>query len=487
MSSYAAAVSVDKSEKAKTPLLTALPGGWPWALAFLLCFSAYGLQFYPALLALLLIMLRSLRHNRYEFVIQLTLLVGEFGFTTPGSTGFNPAFPTFVIGLILLLLLRKNTPVLRKAAAATLVYAALMFVFALFSEETMRVQLSRVLYYGLFVFFAIPIAVFAGRDFSFDSFLRSVYPYVVVISVFYILDAFVVRGWLFVPQTFTWYDTPGITNMIIHPLTGEIVRKYPPGMYMLTLLLVPLAGHQYRVRWWTWVIFALALLSTQTFTVISGFIVFFVLFQGGLKRMLLYVVVGIAAAVGIYYIDGSMAGMNDDWVNTSPMRIYSSVNQIIDVSEAVDDEDLAELGSGRIGQALPKLELLYDLGEEWTGLGFLSSTETDNPKFIIKNEYYRDQTESIEVATNIEITVLQSLIDVGYVGLALQILFFGFLCWIVRKLEHASYFVAEVLIFSWFGLGGFEGLIYPKGLIMVGLAFAVVYLSNKQALLKNAR
>ncbi|MDE6285717.1 MAG: hypothetical protein K2L99_01825, partial [Muribaculaceae bacterium] len=162
----------------------------------------------------------------------------------------------------------------------------------------------------------------------------------------------------------------------------------------------------------------------------------------------------------------------------SPLRIYSSVNQILDVTEAVDDEDLAECGSGRIGQAIPKLELLYSLGYQWKGLGFLSD-KTDDPKFIVENEYYLDKSESIEIATGIEITALQALITIGYIGLAAHVLFFAYLVWIVRKNRHKWYFYTVMVAFLWFGLGGFEGLIYPMGLELTALAFAVVLLSNK--------
>ena len=210
------------------------------------------------------------------------------------------------------------------------------------------------------------------------------------------------------------------------------------------------------------------------------------MFQKGVRRKLLVLGLGIAGVLGLYFVDASMAGKSDDFITVSPMRIYSSVNQFTQLNEAMDVDDMADFGSGRIGQAIPKLELLYNLGYQWKGLGFLNRFETSNPKFIIENEYYLDQSESIEVATNIEITALQALVNIGYIGLALHILFFIYTYWIVRKLPHRLYYLSVMLLFVWFGMAGFEGLIYPKGLIMVGLAFAVTYLSNKNAPDRNA-
>ena len=100
----------------------------------------------------------------------------------------------------------------------------------------------------------------------------------------------------------------------------------------------------------------------------------------GTKHMTKYAIIGIATGTVLYFIDGSMAYVNDDYRTIAPIRLYSSVNQISEVAEAIDDEDIAEFGSGRIAQVIPKLELLYNLGYQWRGFGFLDKYETDNPK-----------------------------------------------------------------------------------------------------------
>ena len=473
------------AQNSRRPYLTALPGSWPWAVAFMLSLSALGLHFSPAFLVVVLSLVNRFNRNRYDFIIQITLLFGGFAITDSESLGLPTTYIVFLASLICAVLLRK-TPVLKKAVWSWLAYTAALFVFAFISEETLPIQMGMLIGYCVFGYFAVPIASFAGKEFRFNDFCRALLPYAIILSIYYILDAFVLSGWVLVPRSHSWFeDFSAYYHLVWSPFSGFVVRKSPPGLYLLTLLLLPVV-RMYRLRLWQWAIVLLALMSTQTFTFISGFLIFFFMFQKGVRRKLLVLGLGIAGVLGLYFVDASMAGKSDDFITVSPMRIYSSVNQFTQLNEAMDVDDMADFGSGRIGQAIPKLELLYNLGYQWKGLGFLNRFETSNPKFIIENEYYLDQSESIEVATNIEITALQALVNIGYIGLALHILFFIYTYWIVRKLPHRLYYLSVMLLFVWFGMAGFEGLIYPKGLIMVGLAFAVTYLSNKNAPDRNA-
>ena len=460
------------------PYLTALPGGWTWAVVYLLSLSALGLRFYPAALAVVFIMARTFMKNRYAFVVQLTLLLGGYALTNSSVTGVNLGWLAFFGGVAMLLVLRKNKYV-KHITAAWGLYAALLFYMAITSEESMRVQLLSFVGYIAFIYFLVPMGVFAGRKFDFDHFVRALFPYVLTLCVFYIIDAYVLCGWVLIPCSHMWGDGfSAFNDLSWAPFSGWFVRKYPPGLYLLTLLLLPLARH-YSLRWWQWCIILVSLAATQTFTVISGFVIVFLLFQGGFRRVLLYGAIGIAGFVALYFVDASMAYIGDEFEERSPLRIKTSVDQILDLSEAVDDEDIAEFGSGRIAQAIPKLELLYDLGYQWRGFGFLSRFETDNPKFIVENEYYRDQEESIEVATNIEITALQILVTVGYIGLAAHILFFGFTWWVVRRMRHGTYYLSVLLCFVWFGIGGFEGLISFMGVMTPALALSATLLSDR--------
>lgn len=484
MSESTTAIAEKAPESNSRPLLTALPGSWPWAVGFLLSMSALGLSFYPALLVIIFLLARSYNKSRYDFIIQLTFFLGGYALIDGSVTLVNTSFVVFALGVLFSFLYRKDR-FLKKALTAWVLYTAVLFVLALTSEETMSVQLRHFIGYSCFIYFIVPIALFAGKEFNFDTFLRTLLPYALTMCAFYILDAFVLSGWVLVPKSFMWSGNSTFYNLYCSPLSGWIVRKYPPGLYVLTLLLAPVARH-YRLKWWQWALILFALGSTRTFTVISGMLLCYLLLRSGLRRLALYFAIGAVGCVAVYYIDGSLAYTDDDFRTVTPLRFYSSVNQIFDVTEAVDDEDLAEFGSGRIGQALPKLELLYNLGYEWRGFGFLDRNKTDNPKFIIENEYYRDQSESIEVATNIEITALQALINIGYIGLAVHILFLFYTCRLVWRFKQRLYYYAVVAAFLWFGMGGFEGLIYPMGLVTASFAFAITYLSGKDSIKNDA-
>jgi len=459
-------------------LLTSNPGSWPWAVAFLLSMSAFGLLFYPALAAIAIIMANRFMKNRYDFMIQFMLLTGGFALTDPFVTGVSLYYIPLALSLLLLLIMHKTKAVKRTLVGMAL-YVLTLLALACMSEEAFYIQFPILIRYTLFIFFLIPLALFSDKEFEYDKFIRSLWPYALTLCVFYILDAYVLCGWVLIPRSHLWDGaTSTFYDLYAAPFSGGFVRKYPPGLYILAFMVYPLS-RQYRIRWWQWAIVLLALASTRTFTFISGLMLFFFLFQSGFKRVLRYIIIGIAGFVALYYIDGTMVSVNDDFQKESPLRIKTSVDQIIALSDAADDVDLAEFGSGRFAQAIPKLELLYSLGYEWKGLGFLDRFNTTNTKFIIENEYYLDHSEAIEVATDIEITTLQILITIGYIGLLAHILFFAYTYFIVRKLPYASFYLSVLLLFVWFGMGGFEGLITQMGLFMVGIAYSVPLLCAK--------
>lgn len=171
----------------------------------------------------------------------------------------------------------------------------------------------------------------------------------------------------------------------------------------------------------------------------------------------------------------------DGWGDSSSFfRIKSSIEQIQAVREAQDDEDIAEFGSGRIAEALPKLEMVNHYNRNWTGLGFIHPQLTTNTKYIINNEYYKDQSENEEAATGIEIEFLQVYITVGYLGLIAYFLFFGSTYAMIRKYRYSRYYLSVLIIVFWFSLGGFTGFTMSHGQIILGLAFAATLLAQRQ-------
>ncbi len=482
----AASISIESRRRArpsKRPLLKAIPGSWPTAIVFMLSLSALGLFFYPALLVTAFIMARSWRRSRYDFLLQLMLVVGGYGFTNSEVTFVNLGQLGFLLGVIFAFLLRKDA-LLKRLVAASAAYFAVMWALAFYDDESVRNQWSTINVFAEIIFFTVPLAVFAGRQFSYDRFIRSVFPYAMVACVFYILDAFVLSGWVLVPRLQAWGATTAFYDLAWAPLTGWVVRKYPPGLYILVLLLLPLA-RQYRLKAWQWVVIVLAVMSTQTFTFISGLVLAFIIAQGGVLRAIKYGALAVVALTVLYFVDDSMSSEGEYGAYESPMRISSTINQFVELGDVVDYEDMADFGSGRVAQAIPALDLLYRLGYEWHGIGFVAEGHSDNPRFFIENEFASDVTNNETFIGQIEISALRVLFYIGYIGLAVHILYFLYLYLAVRRLRHSDYLLCVMCVFVWLGLGGFEGLITQQSLTLVAMALAVPLLCHRNSLNTN--
>lgn len=382
-----------------------------------------------------------------------------------------PALLASFVGIIIL----KKPHIIKRAIRAWFLYFLLMISLAYIGEEIFYEQLKIIWNYAAFIVFLIPILVFAGKDFDIHYFYKRIFQYALILCFFYILDSIVFSGNVLVPCSFLWgWLESTFYHIIRYP--GEFHRKYPPGLYILILTIYPVCRY-YKLKIWHYIVILGALACTQTFTFITGIIVTFVLFQPNKKRVAALFVVGIIGLISLYFIDGTLPYNRDK--TESFFRIKSSVDQIIDLKEVQDDEDFSKTGSGRIAQAIPKLDLLYELNKEWTGFGFLSQGGTTVKKYVIENDYYEDEEEAIEVATNIEITMLQVLITIGYIGLLAHLCFYIYIYYLERKLRYSSYLLSVLIAFAWLGIGGFEGWITSASNALIALAFAAVYLENR--------
>lgn len=161
------------------------------------------------------------------------------------------------------------------------------------------------------------------------------------------------------------------------------------------------------------------------------------------------------------------------------LRIQSTFDQFVALDVAQDEEDISEFGSGRIAQMIPKFEVLYDLDREWLGFGFLHPELTTNPKYMIYNEFYIDKTNSWEVVTGVEITQLQTVLDIGYIGFLCQLIFYLYLYYIIRHFRMAKYYLTVLVIISLWGLGGFAGLNTELGVLFLALSLAAIVLDER--------
>lgn len=99
--------------------------------------------------------------------------------------------------------------------------------------------------------------------------------------------------------------------------------------------------------------------------------------------MLKYIILGVIGFAVLYCVD-SFLPYNGE-LKQSTLRIKSSIDQFFILENMQDEEDLAELGTGRMAQIIPKMDLLFELNKEWTGFGFLHPEKTTMSKYIIYN------------------------------------------------------------------------------------------------------
>lgn len=206
------------------------------------------------------------------------------------------------------------------------------------------------------------------------------------------------------------------------------------------------------------------------------------------KRIVFYIIGLATITTALYYVDTVLPPttyVSSDGVetSTSALRIQSTIDQFSNLNpEKADEEALAEFATGRGAQIIPKMELLFRLDREWIGFGFLSREGATRQKYVIENELYKNPDDAVEVATGVESTPFQLILDIGFLGLILHVLVFVGLWFVIRKLPHAPYYVSTALVFVGIGLAGFGGLIRTNTLYLVALSYAAIILNEKRQL-----
>lgn len=470
-----ASAQADTSISDKKPYIHVERRHWINALLFLLCMSMMGLKFPPAYLFVPLILIRSLRKDRYDAAIQLTIFFGGYALIGEGSLPFKTEDLMLLISIVGVAVYRKP-PIVRKVLFGLLLYAAAIIILASFSEEKMSIQIRLIRYYLGFIYFIVPLMLFAGRDFDINKLLRRAFPYVILICVFYAIDGFVLCAHILIPKSYIAGEGISTFNDPTYYGFGNFPRKYPPGLFLIGLIIWPVCN-LYKLRWYHWVIILVALMASKTFTLILAIALCLMFFQPKVGRTIGLAITAIIILGLGYLVDTTMPANPEN--DETALRIKSSLDQIFSLDEAQDDEDLSEAGSGRIGQALPKLELMYKYDKQWTGIGFLHPELTKNTKYIIENEYYTDVERNIEVATGIEIAPLQIMLTIGYIGLIIHLIFFIWLYRVIRHLKYSKYYLSVMTFVFIVSLSGFMGWNNTTGLLLMGLTFGAVLLANR--------
>ncbi len=449
---------------------------WQIALCFMLCCVLTGLHIYPAALGIVAMLFWAFRREPYHFVIMALLFTGGYGLMNEGVLRIKIADIALMASVGLFVVFRKP-PIVRKTIWLWLAYFAVLFAISLKSDELLKIQFITMRHYLMFAFFIIPIVAFIRRPFRLIAFWDKLLPYCIIASVFYILDAFVLDGNILMPglsKGNPWHITP---------LSGYITRNYPPGIYILAFLLYPLARGILSLPKWMWWILIIALLSTQTFSVIVAYGATFILFRGGFVQLCKYSLAGILVLVAAYFIDGFLpTRYTETGGYMSALRIKSSVDQFIDLMDYVDEEDLASFGSGRMAQVLPKVSLVTEEGRQLTGLGFLHSDLNTVKRYEITNELYVDASLSEEVAAEVEVVAVQIYINAGWIGLAAHMVFLFMLWWFIRRLPDNSFFLSIMFCCIIMGIGGFGSLVHTQGLCLLATAYSAIILYGRNRL-----
>lgn len=453
---------------------------WLFPLFYLLGMALTGLRFYPALLLLILSWIWSLKNDRYHLIIQLTLFFGGYAFFH--TERLLPVWTTdMAMGLSLVLwLIYRKPPVLWKVLIAIACYVLALVILSMFSLEKFSIQILMMRRYLAIVYIIVPVALFSGKEFRMDVFFTKLMPYALLICLFYIIDAVVIAGDIFVPETTAYHQSTFYDPYIVGP--GHILRKYPPGFFFVALILFPITRY-YKLRVWQLLLFIFGLAVTQTFTVIMGYLAGFILFQNSRKRIFGYCIGGVFMLVALYGLDCILPEKHkEEGVVESTLRIKSSIDQFTILANAVDDEDLAKFGSQRMAQIIPKVEVLLHEHRELTGLGFLHPDKTKITRYIIENELYTDIANNIEVTAFVEVAGVQVFLNIGIIGLIIHLAFFIWLYFIIRKLPYSAYYLCVMIMLICFGFGGFGGLIQEKTLLILSLAYATIILNSREQL-----
>lgn len=431
-------------------------------LCFLLSMSLTGLLFYPAFLITCILLINRFKKCREEFILMITILISDFGMLPDDIFPVRIRDIMLVVSLLALFFVRKNR-MTRRVAWLWLGYLIFACVIASLSDEVMSIQFLTMRQYLSVIYFTIPLWVFANKYFDIHLFFKKVVIYFLILASFHVIDGFIISGYVLLPSTSHVGMPSTIQSLIMKPFTTYFPRKYPSAFYIAIVAAYPLARY-YKLVWWQWAIIAVAFAATRTMSFVGAFVITYVIFQGNFKTFMKYFVLSIFGLVALYMVDEATGGF---------MRISSTVDQFASVMLAEDDEDLAEFGTGRMAQIIPKYEALRDQHCLAQGFGFIHPDKTTNPKYIIKNELYSDISQSEEVAAITEVTQFNTVIHTGIIGLLVQAFFYIYIYFVIGGKRSGSFYMSSLIAASIMGIGGFAGLNYSSGLAWVALALGV--------------
>lgn len=427
-----------------------------------------GLKLYPVLLLLLVFFIWRWRTNRYDFLVEVIFFMGCYAFMYANLLPLPVSDIGFVLGLVGLFIYRKNKTV-RNLTVATLIYFLAVILIASTSLESMSVQFYRMRRYFSIIIFFLPLLVFVNRPFEMAKLRDSLVLHALVVCGFYVIDTFLINGFILVPGCAFGGEESSIFRPMVYSF-GSLPRHYPPGLYWLVPCVIWLNYKQLRFSPAQWIVIALALFASRTNSLNFALIVCWIFFRPNRGKILKYALGGAVALIAVYFIDNATG---------RHLRVADNLEQFTSLETAQDEEDLAEFGTGRMAQIIPKWLLLDELDRYAFGFGFIHPTKTTNPIFQIHNDLYEDVSKADEVATEVEVTQVQTVFDIGFVGLLVQLVYFIGIFYIIRPLKYSTEYLNVMVGMSILGIGGFAGLNGPQGLCLIALILGCILLANK--------
>lgn len=461
-------LSVDPSDGVRR-VFSAPAADWKRALLFMLSMSLFGMSFYPAALFILICLVYNWRHDRMHFMMQTVIVCGAYSMYKMHSFHF---FDLLMLASVVLVVILRKDRLLWRLLLATFAYMVCLLWLMTFSAESMMIQIRWFRMYMVIITFIVPLGIFADREFDIRRFFTVATVYAGIMCIFYVIDGFIIQGFVLVPVGYMGVESSVFWDPIMKPFSLWFPRKYPQGIYLLVLCVYPLI-YVYKLSWKQVIIVVLTFMASRTMTVIAGFLMGLILFQRNVRRTVLLCGAGLVG-IGLLFIVDKALG--------SPLRIASTVEQFTSLDNAKDVEDLAEFGSNRMAQVIPKMEILYDRHKEWVGFGFIHPDLSKSNTFQLTNDLYTDIEQADESIAAVEVTQVHTILMVGYIGLIVQTAYYIWIYFILRgaRCRYSLYYLSVVVIVSIFGIGGFGGLTQYQTLILVGLVLGVTVLQHRR-------
>lgn len=445
---------------------------WGQAILGLLLMSLFGLKFYPALALILLFFFWRYRTDRYSLFVELIIFIDGSGLMPYDLMPLKVADLGLLMGIIGIFIYRKDTTI-RRICYAMLTYFAILFMIALTSLESMSIQIIMMRNYWLIILFFVPLLVFANRSFEWNKFMNALVVHMLVLCGFYAVDTFIFNGFILLPETgFCIVST--FIEPVFQPFMS-IPRHYPRGLFWMVPCVLALNYNKLRFSKWQWCLIVLSLISSRTSSFLFALVVCVIFMRPNLKKALKIAVICVIALAVMYGVDKATGGF---------MRVESTIDQFTSLDSAKDEQDLAEFGTGRMAQIIPKWLLLTEMDRNWLGFGFLHRTKTTREEFQIYNNLYVNPDLADEVSTGVEVGVVQTIFDCGYLGLIAQCIFYIGLYFIIRHLKHSKYYLCTLIGVSVISIGGYANLNSIHGLSLLAMVLGAILCANKPLSLK---